>query len=205
MRTPSSLAIVLGLLAVAGCAGPTAGIVRTPSHPEARRQGASVIGAPLDRRRLAALVVTYINLYRSKHNLSLPRPDSIATVAADWMADYQAGHRTVTHVTEQEGWRKFGERYRRLGGGAYTAGYENASWSPLFDPAAGSNLTYDQMARAIVDGWINSPKHHQNLIAQMEGTDPYIGVGVAVGDNAGYAGIYATMDIFMFAPAARIR
>ena len=193
------------MLGLAGCAVYSGNIVQTPPHPALSTRGAATIAEPLDRELLASLVVDYINLYRSKHNLTILPADRTITNAAEWMADYQSAHHEVTHVTPQEGWRKFGERYLNLVGKQYAAGYENASWSPMFDPAVGVNFTYDQMARDIVDGWINSPEHHVNLIAQMSGTDGLIGVGVSQGDHGGYRGIYATMDIFMFLPPRALR
>jgi uncharacterized protein YkwD len=205
MTKPSFLLAALCLLALAGCAVYPSNIVKTPAHPALSSRGMATITEPLDRELLASLVVDYINLYRSKHNLTILPTDNTIGNAAEWMADYQATHHEVTHVTPQEGWRKFGERYLRLGGKQYVAGYENASWSPLYDPAVGVNFTYDEMARDIVDGWINSPEHHVNLIAQMDRTDGYIGVGVAGGDHGGYPGVYATMDIFMFMPPQALR
>jgi uncharacterized protein YkwD len=158
-----------------------------------------VVAEPVDRALLSSLVIDYINLFRSKHNLSILTYEDKASKAAFWMSDYQARSGEVSHVAKTNGMTRMGDRYRMAGGGTYACGYENAGWYPLFNTPIGRNYTYDEMARSIVDGWINSPEHLENLVVKAEGTG-YIGVGVAKGSHTGVAGIYSTMNIFFYLP-----
>ncbi|MEO6048816.1 MAG: CAP domain-containing protein [Candidatus Kapaibacterium sp.] len=196
--SPLLIAVALCLF---GCATIPDNVVRTPPHPALKRRGDEVIGRTIDRDLLASLTVEYINLFRSKHNLTLLTRDQRTADAAGWMADYQSRVKKVTHIANTSGWNKLGDRYRRSGGGEYVAGYENASWSPLYEPSLGRNHTYDEMARIIVDGWINSPEHFKNLLPEWDGARPVVGVGIAGGQMQDYDGIFATMDLFMIGTA----
>ncbi len=205
MRSFSScLAALLAAVAIAGCSA-SQHLFVTPPHSAFQERGRAVIGEHLDRDLLSSLVVDYINLYRSKRNLPIVYTEHNATSAALWMAEYQASRAKVTHVAEDNPeMRRFGDRYRRSGGGNYSAGFENTGWYPLFDPALDRNHTYDEMARDILDGWINSPSHHAALIVRGDGANGVIGLGVAPGDRIGTTGIFATMDLFFYMPEPQV-
>lgn len=189
--------------ATAGCAGSQQALHVTRPHSALQGRGSAVIGERLNRDLLSSLVVEYINLYRNKRNLPFLAHENKAAEAALWMANYQSANAVVTHYSTDSGMRRFGDRYRRIGGGNYSAGYENTGWYPLFDPQLERNYTYDEMARNIVDGWINSPSHHKALIVKADG-DGVIGLGVCPGDREGTGGIFATMNAFFYLPQNKI-
>lgn len=202
--TLSSLPLaVIMAVTVIGCAGARGSLYNTSPSPSLQKRGNVQIGARLDRDLLSTLVIDYINLYRSKRNLPLLMHEKRAGDAALWMANYQSSKSVVTHFSETPDMHRFGDRYRQKGGGNYSTGYENAGWYPLFDPQLARNYTYDEMARHIVDGWINSPSHHRALIVKAEG-DGVIGLGVSPGSCQGCNGIFATMNVFFFVPEQRL-
>jgi uncharacterized protein YkwD len=192
-RTLLILTVAAATLVAAGCAS-TDNLVHTAPHPQLAKQGAAIIGQRLDTRLLDTLLFTYINLFRSKHLLSRYDPDPYATRAARWMADYQAGIEAVTHEASSSGMRTVGQRYTTSGGPEYAFSGENASWTPFFDADLGRNLTYDEMARRILDNWINSPHHFENLVLKSSDVRGGVGVGSAQGMNSGWDGVYSTMD-----------
>lgn len=201
LRLP--LAVVAALV-IAGCSAQQSLFVTRP-HTAIQERGAAVIGATLDRDLLSSLVVEYINLYRSQRNLPLVYTEHNAKSAALWMADYQASRSQVTHVAADDpAMRRFKDRYKQNGGGSYSAGYENTGWYPLFDPQLGRNHTYDEMARNILDGWINSPSHHKALVVKGDGANGVIGLGVAAGACKGTNGIFATMNLFFYMPEPKV-
>lgn len=189
--------------AVMSCAGSRGSLYTTSPNPSLQKRGNLQIGTRLDRTLLSTLVIDYINLYRSKRNLPVLMHEKRAGDAALWMANYQSSKSAVTHFSEAPDMRRFGDRYRQQGGGNYSTGYENAGWYPLYDPQLERNYTYDEMARHIVDGWINSPSHHKALIVKAEG-DGVIGLGVSPGSCKGCDGIFATMNVFFFIPEHRM-
>ena len=197
-----SIAILLPALAI-GCAGPARPYI-TPAHPAVSQRGFRVIADRLDTELLSSLVIDYINLYRNKRNLPILTCEVEASHTAFWMANYQANRGVVSHKAMVLGMERFGDRYRRNGGGVYACGYENAGWYPTFAPPFGRNYTYDEMARNIVDGWINSPTHHECLVAKADGATGVIGLGVASGRHNGDTGIYTTMNVFFYLPHPRL-
>jgi uncharacterized protein YkwD len=192
-RTPLILTVVAATLVGVGCAT-TDNLVHTAPHPQLARQGAAIIGPQLDTQLLDTLLYTYINLFRSKHLLSRFDIDPYATRSARWMAQYQANIGAVTHEASASGMQTVGKRYTSSGGPEYAFSGENASWTPFFDADLGRNLTYDEMARRILDNWINSPHHFQNLVLKSSEVRGGIGVGSAQGMNSGWDGVYSTMD-----------
>jgi uncharacterized protein YkwD len=198
MRILPLLCPIMAAGLIAGCASAPK-LVHMPVHPRLSEQGRMVIAEPVDRALLSTLVIDYINLFRSKYNLSILTYEHQASKAAFWMSEYQAKAGAVSHVAKASGMTRMGDRYRNAGGGSYACGYENTGWYPLFNPATGRNLTYDEMARSIVDGWINSADHFKNLTVKAEG-EGYIGLGIARGSLSGLSGIYSTMNVFFYLP-----
>lgn len=196
------LAVIM-TVTVMSCAGTRGSLYSTSPNPSLQKRGSVQIGTRLDRDLLSMMVIDYINLYRSKRNLPVLMHEKRAGNAALWMANYQSSKSVVTHFAEAPEMHRFGDRYRQQGGGNYSTGYENAGWYPLYDPPLARNYTYDEMARHIVDGWINSPSHHKALIVKAEG-DGVIGLGVSPGSSQGCKGIYATMNVFFFIPEHKI-
>jgi len=199
MRYLPIFSLLLATALVAGCANGSRELVTISPHPQLYARGKRVIDSMVDRNLLSTLVIDYINLYRAKRNVGLLTYEEKASEAAFWMSDYQAKIGQVSHVAKTAGMNRMGDRYRSLGGGSYACAFENTGWYPVFDSPAGRNYTYDEMARNIVDGWINSPKHHEGLIVNAQG-EGFIGLGVAKGRYNGVTGIYATMNIFFYLP-----
>jgi uncharacterized protein YkwD len=187
--------LVAAAVAVAGCSSVN------PVHLRAgygiAELGKLRIGDSLDVQLLAALTLDYVNLYRSRFNLPRLNPEERAVSAAQWMASYQANRSMVTHeANDVPSMREFPQRYRSCGGDSYARGVENAGWYRLYEADSSRNLTYDEMARRIVDGWINSPGHHRNLIARNGDEEGLVGIGIARGTYSGFEGIYSTLNVF---------
>jgi uncharacterized protein YkwD len=195
------LTLLLGSMALlaTGCAATTGNLVRTSAHPQLARRGQAVIGDTLDTRLLESILFDYINLFRSKHNLSLFREDRQASVAATWMAAYQSTVGSITHRSQRSGMETFVDRYRSSGGAEYQYGGENTQWAALH-LEFGPNFTYDEMARRLLDNWINSPEHLENLVMKGEDLDATLGIGIVRGNYQGWDGIYATTDQFFHTP-----
>ncbi len=164
--------------------------------------GKAEITDTLDQELLTDLVVSYINLYRAKYHLDKFTQAREAARAADWMAAYQCKVQQVTHVTEVPGMSLFPERFRSCGGQRYAYGVENAGWCSIIDVYQGRNRTYDEVARRIVDNWVNSPDHRRNLLASADESYGIVGLGLARGRLNGFDGVYTTMDAFFIWPGA---
>ena len=191
--------LLFSLLLCAVCAvgcSTMAPVVQTPPGYGIAELGKRSITDTLDIPLLASLTLDYVNLYRARFNLPRLNLDLRAVHAAQWMASYQASRSTVTHVADVPSMRIFPLRYRACGGDSYARGVENAGWYRLFEADSSRNLTYDEMARRIVDGWINSPSHHKNLIASAGDAEGLVGVGIARGAYTGIEGIYSTLNVF---------
>jgi uncharacterized protein YkwD len=191
-----TLPLLLVALAAVGCSSFQESVNLRPGYGIAE-QGTIRIGDSLDVQLLAALTLDYVNLYRAHYDLPRLNLEQRAVWAAQWMASYQATRSTVTHVaSDVPSMRIFPLRYRACGGDSYARGVENAGWYRLFETDSSRNLTYDEMARRIVDGWINSPGHHKNLIARAGDAEGLVGIGIARGTYTGLEGIYSTLNVF---------
>jgi uncharacterized protein YkwD len=188
--------LLIAVAAVAGGCTTLTDPIRTGPGYGIAELGGQRIGDSVDIDLLASLTLDYVNLYRARYDLPRLNLDRRAAQAAQWMASYQASRSAVTHVADVPSMRIFPMRYRACGGVAYERGVENAGWYKLFEADSLRNLTYDEMARRIVDGWINSPSHHRNLIARAGNTEGLVGVGIARGRYATIDGIYSTLNVF---------
>ena len=188
--------LIVGTVAATGCST-IDNLFRTRPGYGIAEQGRRTIDDSLDHELLAALTIDYVNLYRARFDLPRLNLEARAVQCAQWMASYQADRSTVTHIAaDVPGMRVFPMRYRACGGDSYARGVENAGWYRLFELDSTRNFTYDEMARRIVDGWINSPSHHRNLVARAGEAEGLVGVGIARGHYAGYRGVYATLNVF---------
>jgi uncharacterized protein YkwD len=158
-----------------------------------------VIDGNLDKALLESILFDYINLFRAKHNLATFTHDQQAASAATWMAGYQARTGTITHRSTTPGMETFTDRYQRQGGIGYALGAENTGWTAI-SLLPGESFTYDEMARRILDNWINSPHHLEALVLAGDGLPGGLGVGVVRGKYDNWDGVYATMDEFFYAP-----
>jgi uncharacterized protein YkwD len=196
MKRVTLSVLALATLGTVGCSSLKDPVNLRPGYGIAE-QGRITIGDTIDVQLLAALTLDYVNLYRARFNLPRLNPETHAVTAAQWMASYQAKRSVVTHVaTDVPSMRIFPLRYRACGGDSYARGIENAGWYRLFEADSSQFLTYDAMARRIVDGWINSPGHHRNLIASSGVAEGLVGIGIARGRYSGIDGIYSTLNVF---------
>jgi uncharacterized protein YkwD len=168
------------------------------------RMGRATIADTVDYDLLSDMVIGYINLYRAKYHLDKLMPTREATRAAYWMADYQSRTGIVGHVSDIPGMSLFPERYRHSGGQSYAYGVENAGWCAIIDVYQERNRTYDEVARRIVDNWVNSPEHRKNLLATADESYGVVGLGLCRGKLNGFDGLYATMDAFFIWPGAAL-
>lgn len=191
------LSLILMLLLAACAAGPAATQVATHPGYGIAELGRQRIGDTLDNELLSTLTLDYVNLYRARFNLARLNPERKAELCAQWMAGYQARTARVTHVaSDVPSMSIFPLRYRACGGDSYARGGENAGWYRLFEPDSNRVLTYDEMARRIVDGWINSPSHRRMMLSSQGNFEGRVGIGIARGTYEGIEGIYSTMNIF---------
>lgn len=198
---PWLLCPVLAFALLAGCASSN-NLFRMTPNPTLAQMGKTTIADTIDYDLLSDLVIGYINLYRANHHLDRLMTAREATSAAYWMANYQSKISSVTHFTDVPGMSVFPERYRHCGGQSYAYGVENAGWCAIIDVYQERNRTYDEVARRIVDNWVNSPEHRRNLLATADESYGVVGLGLARGKLGGYDGIYSTMDAFFIWPGA---
>lgn len=196
MKQQTLWLLLIGVLSSVGCTSIT-DLFRTRPGYGIAELGRRQITDSLDAELLADLTLDYVNLYRARFNLPRLNLDPRAVQCAQWMASYQADRGNVTHVAaDVPGMRVFPLRYRACGGDSYARGVENAGWWRLVEADSNRNMTYDEMARSIVDGWINSPSHHRNLVARNGDIEGLVGVGIASGDYSGTRGVYSTINVF---------
>lgn len=180
-------------LILAGCAATSESSLEvTPASKKLQEQ----IGRTLDRELLAQRVIDYVNAYRARFRIAPVQAERQAMQAAQWMADYQARKSIVTHTADAPRLREFGDRYRYHGGPSDAFGAENAGFFSIHSLDLERKRTYDEMARHIVNLWIASPDHQQNLVARFENSPGVAGVGLTLGMYKGAEGIFTTMDVF---------
>lgn len=118
-----------------------------------------------------AAIVEFTNVYRGRQKLSALTVNSTLTRAARAYAAYLAKHGQFSHTADGRG---AGERIQ-------SAGYRWCQYGENLALHVDSRgFEARVLAEKSVEGWINSPAHHANLVA------PYmteIGVGVARAPN----------------------
>jgi hypothetical protein len=190
------LPILSGVLLVA-CASNGARVVQTDPGYGIAERGRQIIGDTLDGYLLSGMTLDYVNLFRARYDLPRLNPERTASLCAQWMAGYQARRSQVTHeANDVPTMRVFPLRYRAVGGDTYARGGENAGWYRLYEPELARPLSYDEMARRIVDGWINSPSHRRILLSAQGEFEGTVGIGIARGRFQGIEGVYSTMNVF---------
>jgi uncharacterized protein YkwD len=105
---------------------------------------------PADHADLAAQVVTLVNAHRAKLGLTALVVSPTLTAAATWKARHMAAYRYMDHPDP-------GPRVARTVAQRFAAcGYSQATW--------GENIASGfSSARAVVNGWLNSPGHRANI------------------------------------------
>jgi uncharacterized protein YkwD len=163
--SPIHLARTLGALLIAlALAAPAV----VPS--EARAAGCAFGGASWGAKKpkLADEVVKLVNDYRGKQGLRRVRKSPALTKAAMWKSGHMARFDYFSHEDAAPASRSTGERL-------LACGYRGASWA--------ENIAFGYTSpRQVMQGWINSPGHRQNLDNPRYDA---IGVGVVKAPGGG--------------------
>ncbi|HEX8545370.1 MAG TPA: CAP domain-containing protein [Cytophagaceae bacterium] len=116
----------------------------------------------IDKEILKTLILQRVNKVRYDLKLSELQQDSTLHLAAQCQADYQRKKGELSHTQNKN---KFATPPRRVKyfRGEFRAVAENCAFVPLKIDTA--SLTVEQLAGELVDGWINSPGHYKNIIA----------------------------------------
>lgn len=103
---------------------------------------------------------------RNNLKLSFLHPDDILYKAANFHAEYLEDHEFSHYQPENPKTKTPQLRVEYFGAVRYYAG-ENIVMIPLrATPGRNKNYTYQQAADLMVDLWVNSPGHYQNIIHQ---------------------------------------
>ncbi len=145
-----------------------------------------------DRSGIETLVVDYTNEERVDEGLEPLDEDGAHVEVARSHSEDMASHGYVGHV-DSEG-REFGERVES--GDCSTVG-ENAGVTLYEAPEENErtgevirNTDEDEIAKALVDGWMASPLHRENILGELDDAD-YDSVSVGVYVSEGNA-VFAT-------------
>lgn len=155
-----------------------------------------------DTARIESLIYTYTNEQRSQnglHKLILdPKLTAIAKAHSNDMADrnYLSHYNPEGLDPTARGLRNGYNCHKELGGGYYAEGIaENIAQNWLYTSymTRGIYTSYnwhseESLARDIVDGWMSSAGHRQNILTA---TYDRIGIGVAISEDDA---VYATQD-----------
>ena len=168
----------------------------------ANRTVPSSNAADLNGTRLERLVHRGINerrAARGKSNLSFDT--DLRSVARYHSADMAKrdyfGHVGPDGETPSDRYRKFGYRCRiPMGGLRYATGGENVLYTYYDAPVRIDNRTvrYDtqrELARGIVNGWMNSTEHRKNLLKPYWENE---GIGIYIEQVDGRTRVYATQE-----------
>ena len=137
------------------------------------------------------LILEKINAKRVKLHLSALAPDSILYLAAKNQADYLVKQGKLTHFQKKKQLEDPQKRVQYYHG-EFSAIAENAAmefWSKQVmekDKKLHTYTTYEELAEALVDGWIHSPTHYQNLSNKV-----YNSSGIATTINVKEKQVYA--------------
>ncbi|MFN8207501.1 MAG: CAP domain-containing protein [Bacteroidales bacterium] len=128
--------------------------------------------ARLDLRWLEYLIKVKIDSVRKAHELGSLSNDSICYLAARDQAEYISGQKDISHFQNKLKKRTPQDRVVFYGGEQYQAG-ENLARIYILTPMQGTGKkkrkniiirNYEDAAYEIVNGWVNSPGHLQNIL-----------------------------------------
>ena len=154
----------------------------------------------ISRAEIEVLVHEYVNEERVSHGLSpLSFDDDLATIAR-YHSNRMVTEDFVAHVapdgqTPQDRYERFDYRCRvDTGEGSYLLGAENIAVTYYDERVATANdveryENEDELARAVVDGWMNSEGHRENLLTPEWENE---GIGVAIVEEDGITAVYVT-------------
>lgn len=146
-----------------------------------------------DRRPIENLVHAHVNQIREQHGLSYLEQDEelrdIARLHSEDMADRQF----FAHLTPEG--KDPGDRYTEYGYQHLTYG-ENIARVPYKTPLANANgqtqyETPPELACGIVEGWMNSEGHRENILSTQWGCE---GIGIEIKQKPGVIRVYTTQN-----------
>ncbi|MBI34971.1 MAG: hypothetical protein CMP67_06365 [Flavobacteriales bacterium] len=129
----------------------------------------SVLRNNINKKFLEHLVKKGIDQVRHEHKLNGLVNDSILYLAADFHAKYLQDIKRLSHTENSDSMKTPQNRAEYFGAVNYSVG-ENILFIPygvFIKPKKGKPYkieTYQDAADAMVQGWVNSPKHYQNII-----------------------------------------
>jgi uncharacterized protein YkwD len=147
----------------------------------------------MNRRPIENLVHAHVNQVREQHGLSyLTQDDDLRNIARRHSAD-MADRQFFAHVNSDG--KDPGDRYDDYGY-SHTKYGENIARVPYQTPLANVNgqTQYDtppELARGIVDGWINSEGHRENMLSTKWDCE---GIGIEIERKQGVIRVYTTQN-----------
>jgi uncharacterized protein YkwD len=140
-----------------------------------------------------------VNQRRLDHGLGLLEFDfELSSIARKHSAD-MAERQYFAHESPEGD--DFADRYReagydclvRVSNGRYLQGAENIGKTYLLTHLEGGkyNETADDVAEGIVDGWMDSPSHRENILMEHWNRE---GIGISLTDEDGDMAVYATQN-----------
>ena len=158
--------------------------------------------ADLDGSELERLVHREVNEERTERGRSAVRFDTDLRPVARYHSADMARRDYFSHVgpdgeTLTDRYERFGYRCRvRTSAFRYATGGENILYTYYDVPVTTGNEsvryeTQEELARGIVDGWMNSTSHRENLLKPYWGREA---IGIYIDQMAGRTRVYATQN-----------
>lgn len=178
-----------------------AGATDTRTRPESGEPTDS--RTDLDRAAVERYVHQFVNEERRAHGLQPVDRDRELRRIARYHSRDMAGTGYFSHTSP--GGETMGDRYETFGydcrvktqEDTYAAGSENIAytWYRVHVQQSDGDTVYHtdekQLARGIVEGWMNSPGHRENILRPYWDDE---GIGVAVTQERGNTKVYATQN-----------
>jgi putative thioredoxin len=163
----------------------------SPVTPRSKNADDKIDVRFLDRDLLSQLILMGVNEVRSRYGVSRLMPERILTAAAVDHNLYQVRNDLLTHHQNnpakhsvQDRVKSFGGRYNLLAENVQYKAFPIRTWNGRKEWITGS---YVDVANEIVNNWVKSPGHFNNIIAK-----DYKSAGTAVGWNPENNAIFAT-------------
>jgi uncharacterized protein YkwD len=141
----------------------------------------------LDAALASRLIVEKTNAERAKAKLGALKHNAQLAVVAERHSRDMAERNYFSHNTKRFGRDIPFSKRMSMGQLRFGRTAENLALQPIMRDIG----TYDQLARATVEGWMNSPGHRKNILMPELNL---IGVGIAVGNRGNQPYAYITQD-----------
>jgi len=192
MTRARPLALLLALLAGLAGTGAARGV-------DGERAARAVTLDTFEPALLAQEIFRATNEARAQHGLAALKPDVRLAAAADGQAAMEAMRLHSGHDNPLENMGTPGARVHAAGlpDGAVA---ENAATVPAKNRETGGAYSYRELARLLVDAWLESPGHRANLLNPKL---HYLGCGARVAVVLrGQPLVYAIQDFYAPGPPA---